>query len=324
MKKINMQQIADMCNVSKSTVSHAFNHPNKVSKELRDKILNIAIENGYFKKDRLNFKKILVIFNEFENTFYSNYHKDILFGIMNEITKNELDIRIIDGFNIDYEQLYKSDGAIFCGHIDDETIQKVEKTNLPYIVAGDYRNLQKNGITADITGGYRLIIEYIIQLGHKNIGLMLGGNHNDMENTQVFEIYSQTLLEHDIEVNCDYVCYIPQNNQNSVGIAFHKLLSHPEKPTAVIAIDDEIAYQIWNEANRHDIDIPKDISITGFSELSMPLYNKQLTTIKVDKTHIGQRAVQLLIDSINANKPIPSELVQTELIIKDSTIRNKE
>ncbi|MFC1517934.1 LacI family DNA-binding transcriptional regulator, partial [Candidatus Margulisiibacteriota bacterium] len=103
----NLKDIAKKCGVAISTVSTALNHPHKISIEVREKIMAVANEIGYFrKKGELALKKVLIIADNYQNYFYGEYYQDVIFGVQQKLSEQKVAMLILSGFEIDYSEIY--------------------------------------------------------------------------------------------------------------------------------------------------------------------------------------------------------------------------
>ncbi len=93
------------------------------------------------------------------------------------------------------------------------------------------------------------------------------------------------------------------------------------RPTAIACVNDEIAEVLQRIAFERQIKFPEDYSITGFDDL--PFASRlqvPLTTVSQPRNEIGKIATMELFNKIeNKNYKIKSQLVNTKLIIRNST-----
>src|SRR5699024_211753 len=96
-------------------------------------------------------------------------------------------------------------------------------------------------------------------------------------------------------------------------------LKQKELPTAIFAVSDILAVGLMNEAQKHAIRVPTDMSVIGFDNIAFSnMFNPRLTTIGQPMYEMGQMAAKMLIDKINA-KDVASSILNHELIIREST-----
>jgi LacI family purine nucleotide synthesis repressor len=107
-----------------------------------------------------------------------------------------------------------------------------------------------------------------------------------------------------------------QNIEESVT----ELLSHNEKPTAIICAADVLALYAISIAVQMGLEIPGDISIIGSDNLpESQYYNPPLTTFETNIENISKNLVELLIDEIdNPTQPRKGIILKPELIVRKS------
>ncbi len=96
----------------------------------------------------------------------------------------------------------------------------------------------------------------------------------------------------------------------------------PKRPTAIFAMNDNMALLALKAASVAGLHVPDDVSIIGFDDMDMMSHlSTPLTTVAQDSFAIGERAAELLIDRIEGRyggEP-RSELMLTDLRVRDST-----
>jgi LacI family transcriptional regulator len=103
--------------------------------------------------------------------------------------------------------------------------------------------------------------------------------------------------------------------------AAEKLLSLDSPPTAIIGINDLMAFGAMQAALQHGLRIPEDVSIAGFDDLPMSsLLSPPLTTGRADGAEIGRQCVRLVLARLK-NPDLPPQHVhlQTRLVVRAST-----
>lgn len=329
MQKPTLRSIAEACGVSVSAVALAFNQPQKLSKLVREKILAEALKQGYYFQKRISARKILLVFDKFRNFYMGEYYHDIVFGLLERLTELNLPLRILNNFEVSYGNIYDYSGIIFVGQTPDTWIEKAKKYNIPFVLCGHPSNDQTiTSIVPDFESGFSLILDYIINCGHKNIGLILGQTIQEDPLTQIIlKTYKSTLSKAALSYQEKYVSFADYSNMQSVKIAFHKLLSQKPAPSAIQCSNDVFAYLCLKEAQKNKIKIPAELSISGFDGTNLPWFidNPQyfLTTVWTDTTLLGKESIDKLLSLIEDPKLKRSTYkIPTQLMIRDS-IRRK-
>ena len=103
--------------------------------------------------------------------------------------------------------------------------------------------------------------------------------------------------------------------------AAHILLSQPEPPTAIFAVNDNNAIGVLAAAANRGLRIPDDLSVIGYNDI--PVVSKlpvPLTTIREPFNLIARGAIDLLLDERpNPTGDIPTIVATPTLIPRRST-----
>jgi DNA-binding LacI/PurR family transcriptional regulator len=100
-----------------------------------------------------------------------------------------------------------------------------------------------------------------------------------------------------------------------------QLLAMDEPPTAVFAANDFLAVGALLHAVDSGLKIPDDVAIAGFDDIpDASIVRPRLTTVRKDVEILGAAAVQLLLERLNANEPMPARrhILGYELMLRDS------
>ena len=79
-----------------------------------------------------------------------------------------------------------------------------------------------------------------------------------------------------------------------------ELLKRRSKTTAVLCVNDMVAFGLIRELRSHRIRVPQDVSVIGFDDIPFAaMFSPALTTIQCPAIEIGQLAAQLLKQQMN-------------------------
>ena len=89
------------------------------------------------------------------------------------------------------------------------------------------------------------------------------------------------------------------------------------RPSAVIAIEDSHAAALISQANQHEIEVPRDLEIVGFDDLSVRhTVSPMFATVHADWEQAGTIALELLLKHISGDlKPPVTYMLPTALVI---------
>ncbi|MFC1478655.1 LacI family DNA-binding transcriptional regulator [Candidatus Margulisiibacteriota bacterium] len=303
-----LKDIAKKCGVSTAAVSLALNHPQKISREVREKIYAAIKETGYYKpKDSIN--RIGVVFNGFRNFYSVEFYNEVIYGVLQKCADLKIDVRIMDHFDVEYSDIHDRQGFVFVGRVPDSFIANALKFKMPFVNAG-----HPSRSFPDIPCVYyeraeytKVLVEFLLNCGHKNIALLTSGN----------EIIDEEVLTTFAKVNPyfkeEFVFEADVYQIDTAEVILNKLLSFAPKITAVMCTTDLVAYLLYMLADKYKIKIPEDISVTGYDGITLPRFlpnpQPRLATVCTDPAEVGRQSVELLY-SMALNLPVESEIIK--------------
>lgn len=165
----------------------------------------------------------------------------------------------------------------------------------------------------------KVITQHLIDNGHQRIGFIAGGaEHNST--VERLEGYKQALSDNNISLDDDIIIHAEYSFESGVEGA-KALMAKKNKPTAIFSCNDEIAAGALFAARLMNIEIPQQLSISGFenSPFSRQTWPK-LTTANQPNMKIAEEAANLLIAQIrnNDDREICKQYTP-ELVVRDST-----
>ena len=191
--------------------------------------------------------------------------------------------------------------------------------NYVRIIAGEKDNDQ-NGLTILVNDkfGAVQITQHLIDLGHKHIAFLSGDLHHESTKERLLG-FKQALTINNLKLNENYIIEGKYSFESGVDGA-NKLIKLKNRPTAIVACNDEIAAGALFAARLAGLDIPVDLSIVGFedSPFSRQTWPK-LTTVHQPNAEIAQVATELLIAKRREQDAIYSKTFTPEPIIRDSS-----
>ena len=329
----SQSDVAKLANVSFMTVSRVINGKENVKAETRQKVLKAIEELGYYPNAAaraLNNNKtdgIGIIIPHAEFMTVAPYFLDLISSLEYHIDKMgyHLVFKLPASMKseADYSQLYmerKVDGVIVLApSVDQWLLKKLTVDNVPSVVVyGRDEELDINYIDADNHNGAKEIMNYLIGLGHKRIGMVTGSTTLICGRDRISG-YIEALEEHDIEVDKRLIYYgdwQPESGQR----AFNYFFGLNDPPTAVFCANDHMALGIMRSAKLNNLSIPRDLSIFGYNDIAYSGYlTPPLSTMKQPLETIGERAVEILINAIeNPDRPKEKIMMKTEFIKRDS------
>lgn len=106
--------------------------------------------------------------------------------------------------------------------------------------------------------------------------------------------------------------------QSGEKAAAQFLSRHPaDRPTAIAAASDQQAIGALRAARDLKIDIPEELSVVGFDDITLAnLVVPRLTTVRQPTDQLARRAVERLLDDVPA---LNDETIEATLVVRNST-----
>ncbi|MBX6764827.1 MAG: LacI family transcriptional regulator [Rubrobacteraceae bacterium] len=202
------------------------------------------------------------------------------------------------------------------------------------ILAFDRRIQHADEVVVDSVGidnvlGAKLATTHLIGLGHRRIGL-LSGPIRTVSRQDRLKGYQKALQEADIEIDQQLIWegkpisgFGDAESAELGRLGAHELLSLPNRPTALFAINDMYALGAYAGAQELGFRIPEDLSIVGFDDLSpfAAIATPPLTTVRQPIQQMMRIAVEYLIGRLEKTRSSPPEqlIAAPELIVRKST-----
>jgi len=175
--------------------------------------------------------------------------------------------------------------------------------------------IDNRSATAELT-------DYLIRLGHRRIGFITGARrHGDSKERQYG--YEQAMRQANLAVRQELIAE-GEFTFESGRRAAAQLLDIPNRPTAIVASNDEMAAGATWTAQQRGMKLPDDLSITGFDDTPTAMNTwPQLTVIRQPIAAMVERGVALLMEAPReSNSASPRDVVlRHELVERASTAR---
>ncbi|MBN2260484.1 MAG: LacI family DNA-binding transcriptional regulator [Clostridiales bacterium] len=342
MKDYNIRDIAKLANVGVSTVSRVINDHPDVKKETRDKILSIIDEYNYIPNNSarnlklLNGNHIGVLVRGSFNPFFSQ----IVELIEKKINANNYSMILhynINDLSDDSESIIEQvkekrlGGVIYLGgNFNNDSMVHLKSLNIPLVLASSIIETDSDtsffsSVRIDNVQSAYHAVDYLCQIGHKNIALLSPGMYDVKNGLLRRRGYEKALNDHGITIDEKYIIDGTYTFNSGFEMAKTLIESNPEI-TAIFATSDIMAVGAAKYLLSSGKEIPEDISIIGFDGLEYSqFFHPALSTVKQPIEAIAFESVKLLFDLLeNPENKTQQITLKTELLVRDSVIKIKE
>jgi DNA-binding LacI/PurR family transcriptional regulator len=189
-------------------------------------------------------------------------------------------------------------------------------------------DLATDSVRVDNQLGARLAVTHLLELGHRRIGFV-SGTVSSANRRDRLEGYRQTLRAAGIEAKDDLIwleSVTPADGgeeATEIGrVAALSLLSRPDRPTALFAINDMVAVGLYAGIRELGLRVPQDVSVVGFDDIHLcRLMSPPITTVRQPLEQLMRSAVELLIGRMeNRHEGSPEHITLVpELMVRGST-----
>jgi LacI family transcriptional regulator len=334
-KAVTIRDVASKAGVSVTTVSRVLNGKDDISEPTIQKVLAVVEELGYasslaargMRSHRTNLLGLIL------HDVASLYSQEIMRGVNQVIAKIDQDLIIYTSGGLNRENVAQHERhyvALLNGSVTDGAIVVTPTatqftTHAPLVII-DPNNESPDypAIIATNQEGALAAMSYLTDLGHRRIG-HIAGEMKLISANQRLQGYKDGLAAAGIPLNEDLIEMGDYTTETGV-ICARKLLSLPDRPTAIFAANDVSAIGVYQAARELGLQIPGDLSVVGFDNLRDAAHlNPPLTTIDQSLENMGTMATEMLVELVKGKSlPInPAEQGQlykipTRLVIRDS------
>lgn len=338
---ITITDIAEKAGVSKTTVSFAFNNPERIAPSTLERIMTIARETGYSPDPIariLSNKKTravgIVLQKSFPDLFQDPSLGELLRGIGLICNQHGFTLSIVTPANGLVSQAVLNaavDGMICVGsttRCDAQTAFKQRKIPCVTIDAAETTEFINVGINDEKIA--EELMDLLIKNGHRSIcvcslepasadGQIL--NPPAMQEARMRGIRSSA-KKHSIPLNSQRVrwSYIPAAPDGAYEAAL-SLLKSKTRPTAIFCMADIQAFGFYRAARELSLSIPHDLSIVSFDDLPISAtLSPGLTTVHQSAFDKGRVAAESLFKGITGEQ-CSSQIIDANIVHRESVGR---
>lgn len=332
--KVTLRSIAESVGVSQMTVSNAFSRPEKLSAALRERILAVADEMGYAGPDpsaralaRGRTATVgLVITETLSEAFADPVATEFLAAVGDTLGDHGYALTLITGSrstDLVPARDTSMDGAIVyvCEHGSDD-VAWLRRRGLPLVSVDQDVDPGTPSVNVEDRAGARAAAQHLVDLGHRRIGLLnnapLGEGGENPPSRERDLGWRDALEEAGVEITEERSTFSPRSE---IEEAARRLLTRPDRPTALLCFSDVFAVQALRAAHALGLTVPDDVSIVGFDD--SPLASAvvpALTTVRQPVGRKGRLAVEALLAALAGDEAaVPHVVLPTELVVRDSS-----
>lgn len=336
--KTTIKDVAERAGVSSATVSNVINDKGKVSEGTRRKVLEAIEELNYRpnasaqrRLQKSSRKSIGLVIKELHNPYFA----DVIIGAQNRANEKGYSTmvstsegqRMMEKNVVDLFVEKDVDGIIINPLLDRDAdlshLFDLKRRNIPFVLLERVHGLKSNLVDVDNVQAATEVTNYLLDLGHERI-IHFAGPEYSMHSDERIEGFRHAFFESELVYSDDFVVRAGAHLEEGYETGMNYFRNRPadERPTAVTCYNDLVAIGLLRALRELDIDVPGEVSVTGFDNVKTCDYAPvPLTTMGVPTREMGASAVDVLIRQIEGSKEHEPEVVnlQAEMTIRSST-----
>ncbi len=335
-RRVTIRDIARAAGVAPSTVSRALNGKARIGEATRRRILRLAARRAY-RRDGLARGLVLrrshtigLIIPNIRNPIYA------------EMARGIEDVARQHGFTAFFlstdddaatarhavETLCERrvDGIIYASaRSGDPCLPLLTQARVPAVLMNrvDLRDphlAARDSVVVDNARGASMGVEHLVRLGHRRIGVITG--RRDLS-TGVGRLAGVRRALRQFGIPADPQLVLPGEFRRDASYAacLH-LLKLRRPPTALFALNDDMAIGAYEAILEAGLRVPGDVALLGFGNSDLTsIAGVGISTIDLRKYEIGRASVEILVDRIEGRPPkAPRQVVlEPRLVVRPST-----
>lgn len=204
--------------------------------------------------------------------------------------------------------------VIACIDFHDPEVVELVNSAVP-VVAIDQDMDQVITVKSDNLHGIKNLVHYLGEMGHRRIAYILG---DDNVVTAVrLQGFRDACAEIGVDIPEEYIRRSEYRNMRKAAYETEQLLRMKNPPSCILYSDDFAAIGGINVLRARGLDIPGDISITGYDGIRiLSQYEPRLTMVCQNTVEIGRIAAEKLIDYIEYPDTVDRETITVETVLE--------
>ncbi len=334
-KPVGVREVAHVAKVSVATVSLVINDNPRISQATQQRVRKVMEQLGYRPNrlaqnlSRRDTRVLAVMMPSLSHSFADRYFGELISGISDRAVKLGYKLLIEQATpefirerrHIDLFDRRFVDGVLCLGNSDKHPfLTDFLAGKFPTIVVNNYfpQWPDLDYVVADYRGGAEQAMNYLIQLGHRKIGMIMGSTRVQTAR-DVVDVYEKKLAEIGAEADPRWRQDGAFTEIGGAG-AVDALIREAPELTAILCGNDKMAIGALQYLDQAGIRVPQDISIVGFDDIQHAAFVKPpLTTVHLPLYEAGVLACEKLINRIHGQREQVQAVLPTHLVVRNST-----
>ncbi|CAN5609917.1 LacI family DNA-binding transcriptional regulator [soil metagenome] len=330
---VTIYDIARRAEVSIATVSRVFNAHPRVASSTRERVFELAREMGYqpHVSARCLARQNSHIISAVVPMMTSYFFMEVIRGVQDRLDASDFDLLVyasrtltkVDGQINRAVENGRAEGVLVCSMPLTEERTAVLQESGTCTVLVDSFSEAFDSVSVDNQLGGRIATDHLLDLGYKRIAF-IAGHPDSRPVADRYAGYLSALAGRGITEDSELVCFsddaVQHGYTREAGFdSMQQLLALDEPPEAVFVASDVQALGAMKAARDAGLQLPEDISIVGFDDISTSAY-VGLTTLRQPMYEMGKLATELLLRRIENPTATPSHTIfAPRLVVRETS-----
>lgn len=332
--KVSMREVARLAKVSVATVSMVLNDNPRISRATHMRVQRLIDRLGY-RPNRLaqslsgRYTQVLAIMlPALRHAFADAYFGELISGICDRAGKMGYKVILEQAKpefvkEREYIEIFERryiDGILALGFNDrNHFLKDFAGGKYPLVVVDNYfTQWNLDHVVCDYRSGAEQVMNYLLQLGHKKIGLITAAQEI-RTSRDVWDVYRSKLESAGVEPLAIWT-EDGKFTEEGGAKAAQLILDRDDGVTALLAGNDKMAVGALHYLKQKGVDVPGQVSVVGFDDLRHAAFvNPTLTTVHLPLYEVGALACERMIERVHGNVERVAEKMPTHLVMREST-----
>lgn len=327
-----LEEIAQLAQVSRSTVSRVINDDPNVSEKTRSRVRAVIQQINF--QPNMAARRLaggrtriigLVIPMGVSRLFSDPFFPILIQGIASACNADEHTVMLwLADPEFERRQISQIlsngliEGIVVASNLlDDQVIQTLSSSHLPFVIVGrSPGHPEISYVDVDNQNGAYDAVSRLFRIGRSRIGT-IAGPENMIAGSDRMQGYLAGLHDHGHIPNPSLIAISDFTEMGGYEAAQKLLKAHPD---AIFVASDTMAMGTLRALREARMRVPEDVAVIGFDDIPLAAHTiPPLTTIRQPIFQIGSLAVETLIQQIEKPAQQPRRIVlPTELVIRAS------
>ncbi|MGM1386456.1 LacI family DNA-binding transcriptional regulator [Bacillus cereus group sp. BceL293] len=334
MAKSTIKDVALEANVSTATVSRVLNESGFVSDDIKDRV-HLAVKKLNYQPNAIarSLKQdktytIGVVIPDITNHYYMTISKaiedivqqkgyNLIFCSSHENPKKEDKLlQLLVEQRVDAIVLATAGGC-------EERVRSIHQAGVPIVLVDRTVEIGDSKLDSVVESNFEsayTLTSYLLQQGHRSIGLV-NGLLNVSTGKERYEGFQKALEEFGIQEDENYTFNSTFTREGGMK-AVDYFLNFTEKPSAILSLNNEMAFGVLLELTRRGYSVPEDIVIASFGdvEAAQLLQAPGIISVAHKPYEMGERVGDILPKRLNNEEGPFHEIFTPKLLIDAQSV----